>query len=219
MLDFSSIMLRFRDLSTPPGTTITEHQQIVDSKGFVWWGWWNKQGEKVPEEAFRAINKASTGKPLDVFLFDTGRNELHRAKLVEIAWNSQLDPVSAPDRTATPDYYGDSRYYAWFKLSRIESIVQPEGDLANWSYVRVDEFFDTKKSVFEAFYDKQILPSQNCAARIARYGSFEGAERQMPFTKFGFMIRARRRQEIIPRTWFKRTPTICYGCRSALLRK
>jgi hypothetical protein len=32
----------------------------------------------------------------------------------------------------------------------------PETELKKWSYVRVDEFFETKKSIFDAFYDKQL---------------------------------------------------------------
>ncbi|HUP81252.1 MAG TPA: metallophosphoesterase, partial [Pirellula sp.] len=32
----------------------------------------------------------------------------------------------------------------------------PVTELQNWSYVRVDEFFQTKKSVFDEFYDKQL---------------------------------------------------------------
>lgn len=64
MADFSSIILRFRDLSTPAGTTtIAEHRDIIAKKGYVWWGWWNKQGEIVPESAFREIlNEIRGGK-------------------------------------------------------------------------------------------------------------------------------------------------------------
>ena len=112
MPSFSSIILRFRDLSTAPGKTVEEHQKIITSNGFVWWGWWNKQGERVPEDAFRAINQLSKGSPLDVFLFDTGRNQLHRAKIGEIVWDSQLSRIGSPNRAVTPDYYGGSQYFA-----------------------------------------------------------------------------------------------------------
>ena len=43
MSDFSSIILRFRDLSNPAGTTtIGEHKKLINARGYVWWGWWNK---------------------------------------------------------------------------------------------------------------------------------------------------------------------------------
>lgn len=149
--------MRFRDLSTPPGTTLAEHQKIISSNSFVWWGWWNKQGETVPEAAFREIHKMiQQHGPLDVFLFDTGQNRLHRAKLAQIEWDTQLRLIVAPDRKATPDYYGDSQYFAWFKLTEIESGNLPESELKKWSYVQIDELFETKKSVYETFYDKQV---------------------------------------------------------------
>jgi hypothetical protein len=56
---FSSIILRFRDLSTPAGTTtIDEHKKIISERGYVWWGWWHKQGETVPEQAYRTVRRS-----------------------------------------------------------------------------------------------------------------------------------------------------------------
>jgi hypothetical protein len=158
MPSFSSIILRFRDLSTPAGTTtINEHKKILDPKTYVWWGWWHKQGEIVPENAFRkiltAIEKSSD---YEIFLFDTGKYKLYRARLADIKWDNRLISIATPERDSTPRYYGDSHYLAWFKLSYIEDKPFPETELKNWSYVQVDEFFDTKKSVFEAFYNKQL---------------------------------------------------------------
>jgi 3',5'-cyclic AMP phosphodiesterase CpdA len=64
--------------------------------------------------------------------------------------------MGTPERVATPNYYGDSRYFAWFKLTDINDAPIDESELKSWSYVQVDEFFDTRKSIFEAFYNKQI---------------------------------------------------------------
>jgi 3',5'-cyclic AMP phosphodiesterase CpdA len=158
MLDFSSIILRFRDLSNPAGTTtIGEHKRIITDKGYVWWGWWHKQGETVPESSFRRILEeiAQTGS-YKVFLFDTGKYKLHQARIASIAWDVRLTSIAAPERTATPNYYGDAHYLAWFKLENIDDPDLPETELQNWSYVRVDEFFDTKKSAFNDFYDKRL---------------------------------------------------------------
>jgi calcineurin-like phosphoesterase family protein len=158
MLDFSSIVLRFRDLSNPVGTTtISEHQRIISDKGYVCWGWWKKQGETVPENAFRQIlaQVAKSGR-YEIFLFDTGNYKLYRAKLTDIKWDKKLTPVATPDRAATPNYYGDAHYLAWFKLESIDSPDIPESELQKWSYVRNDEFFEAKRSAFNEFYDKQV---------------------------------------------------------------
>jgi len=85
MSDFSAIILRFRDLSNPAGTTtIGEHQRLIKDRGYVWWGWWNKQGETIPESAFRQISSEITRSgPYEAFLFDTGKYKLHRARIAE----------------------------------------------------------------------------------------------------------------------------------------
>ncbi|MGI0134540.1 MAG: metallophosphoesterase family protein, partial [Candidatus Micrarchaeaceae archaeon] len=158
MPSFSSIILRFRDLSTPAGTTtLAEHRKIIGANGYVWWGWWHKKSETVPVDAFRAIRTSIQGsEPYPLFLFDSGRHHLHRAYLGDIAWDRDLTPIATPDRERTPDYYGDAHYLAWFQLTEIDNELLPEDTLRNWSYVRVDEFFETKKSVFDAFYNKRV---------------------------------------------------------------
>jgi hypothetical protein len=155
---FSSIILRFRDLSTPAGTTtVDEHKKIIQAKGSVWWGWWHKQGEIVPESAFREIRaEIKKSGRYEIFLFDTGKHKLHRATLVDIKWDATLSPIATPEHDDTPAYYNDAHYLAWFKLDGIQDAVVPEAELHKWSYVRVDELFETKKSVFDAFYDKQL---------------------------------------------------------------
>jgi hypothetical protein len=91
-----------------------------------------------------------------VFLFDSGKYQLYQAKLTEIQWDVRLIPIPTPERDATPNYYGDSHYLSWFKLTSIGPAEIPEPELQQWSYARIDEFFETRKSVFEAFYDKQV---------------------------------------------------------------
>jgi hypothetical protein len=84
---FTSIILRFRDLSTPAGTTtIEQHKRIITDKGYVWWGWWHKQGETVPENAFREILEEirRASRPYQIYLFDTGKYRLQRAWLSDI---------------------------------------------------------------------------------------------------------------------------------------
>jgi 3',5'-cyclic AMP phosphodiesterase CpdA len=159
MPGFTSIILRFRDLSTPAGTTtIEQHKRIIAERGYVWWGWWHKQGETVPENAFRDILEkiSQSSKPYQIYLFDTGKYKLQRAWLSDIRWDPRLSTIPTSERDATPNYYGDSHYLTWFKMENIEDAVLPPTELQRWSYVQIDEFFETKKSVFDAFYNKQV---------------------------------------------------------------
>jgi hypothetical protein len=75
---------------------------------------------------------------------------------LDIRWDAKLTPIPTSERDATPDYYGDSYYLAWFKLKDIEDILLPPTELLNWSYVQIDEFFERRKSVFDAFYNKRV---------------------------------------------------------------
>jgi hypothetical protein len=151
MADFSSIILRFRDLGTVPGATIAEHQKIIDARKFVWWGWWSRRSERIPESSFRAINARAEKGPLDIFLFDSGQDGLHRAKLMRVEWDKELKLIDSPDPAATPGYYSNRPYYAWFKLTEIESASQPASELKNWSYAKIDE-----NSNFQAFDNKLV---------------------------------------------------------------
>ena len=51
--DVTTMVLRFRDLVTAPGDTIQEHYDVSQKEGFVWWGWWSKAGERIPDDVFR----------------------------------------------------------------------------------------------------------------------------------------------------------------------
>jgi 3',5'-cyclic AMP phosphodiesterase CpdA len=155
---FSSIILRFRDLSTPAGTTtIDEHKKIIAKAGYVWWGWWHKQGETVPEQAFRDIlAEIGHADGYKIYLFDSGKYKLRRARIVDIRWDNKLAAIATPDRATTPNYYGEAHYLAWFKLDLIEELELPPAELQAWSYARVDELFETRKSIFDAFYEKQL---------------------------------------------------------------
>jgi hypothetical protein len=67
-----------------------------------------------------------------------------------------LDEPDQPDPTGKALGYDDAHYLAWFKLDGIQDVILPETELQRSSYVRIDEFFETKKSIFDAFYDKQV---------------------------------------------------------------
>lgn len=152
-----SMILRFRDLSTNSGETISFHRAVIDDKKYVWWGWWRKAGETIPSETFQAI-MATIDKQgaLDVLLFDTGTGTLYPAKIAEIHWDPRFSEIESPDWDTTPEYYEGRKLKAWFKLTEIGEGNTSEDELNHWSYVEVGELFETKKSVFQVFDGKQV---------------------------------------------------------------
>jgi hypothetical protein len=90
-MDATSMVLRFRDLSTDQGETISLHKAIIENKGYVWWGWWKKQGETIPLEVFTAFSRSiKEHGALVIYLFDTGTLNLFRAQLDGIAWDQAV---------------------------------------------------------------------------------------------------------------------------------
>lgn len=73
-----TMILRFRDLSVDLGGTVKEHSAIIDKAGCAWWGWWKKQGEKVPVATFQGFAAGLHGTPLEIYLFDTGTLSLFK---------------------------------------------------------------------------------------------------------------------------------------------
>ena len=67
--DVETLILRFRDLATSEGQTIRLHREIIRKHKYVWWGWWNKFGEKVPIDLFTELTSRMAKGPLDLYLF------------------------------------------------------------------------------------------------------------------------------------------------------
>lgn len=156
-MSIKSMILRFRDLSTNPGETISFHQAVINDKGHVWWGWWCKAGETIPSETFQALmDMIDTQGELNISLFDTGTGTLYPAKVTEISWDPRFEEFGPPDLDATPEYYEGRKLKAWFKFAEIGEGDSDEKRLNRWSYVEVGELFETKKSVFQVFDGKQV---------------------------------------------------------------
>ena len=157
MKDIKTVILRFRDLITKRDETVEKHQQIAKAKGHVWWGWWNKGGETVPGQAFRTLVQKTRGKKgLTIYLMDSGQEKLYKANCIDIAWEATHEHIRSPNKQETPSYYNTQEYLAWFKLRDIEPVAQPEKVLHRLSYRRVDAFFETGISRYDAFYGKQV---------------------------------------------------------------
>lgn len=141
----SSMILRFRDLSGPIGSTVARHKQIIKEHGGVWWAWWNKPDETIPRDLF-AIFKAHIRASgfLAVYLADSGRFLLFRARVTQIQEAPTEEPISSPDAGETPEYYRETPYKAWFRLECIEEVPnnEIESELRKWSYDEVEHFTD-----------------------------------------------------------------------------
>lgn len=154
-----SFILRFRDLSTSPGQTIEKHSEIVRRTGCVYWGWWAKSGEAVPVATFALLyRRLKRGELFKCYLFDSGVIEgesLYEVQCGDIDWHKDLSPAPSPQPDATPAYYSDRACQAWFKLTSVPERID-SSLLRGWSYVEVDEFFQSGESPYGSFAGKQV---------------------------------------------------------------
>lgn len=155
-----TVILRFRDLVTEVGGTLSRHRKIIDSRGFVWWGWWNKAGETVPAAAFQRLNAVARSGPTEILLLDSGRGLLFSGRCAEIKWDTNVERIPSPEEDATPEYYRDQEYFAWFKLTSLDESPQNEAVLKQFSYSQVDDFFEPPPSRYVKFYGKQVYSAQ-----------------------------------------------------------
>jgi hypothetical protein len=154
--EVQTLILRFRDLATGVGETLSRHHEIVQKDGYVWWGWWNKFGEQVPEDVFAELNVRMQQTGLDLYLFDSGKNELHHAHGVEIQWGKGSTRILSPDIEHTPQYYKEQKYFGWFKFREISILATDPAILHKYTYVQVVDFFESRVSRFSPFYEKRI---------------------------------------------------------------
>jgi len=82
MVPAETLVLRFRDLLTAKGGTVREYQEVIKSKGHVFWGWWNKL---VEQPAFEFILNAPR----------PPRSELASGAVVDVETQPRSLPSSA----------------------------------------------------------------------------------------------------------------------------
>lgn len=154
-MEFSTIILRFRDLVTEENRTIELHQEIIKSKNYVWWGWWNKGNEKVPFDEF-AVLKQQMKETLDLYLMDSGQKKLYKAKCCDMEYRAE-GKIESPKIDHTPDYYNNQSYYAWFKLTEIQECDSTL--VRKFSYVNVNSVYVESSSDYSKFNNKRIYNS------------------------------------------------------------
>lgn len=152
-MEFETVILRFRDLVTENNVTIARHKDMIDKKGYVWWGWWNKGNEKLPFEEFCVLKGEIESKPKYFYLMDSGQEKLYKAECLDIKCSGS-DKILSPELECTPNYYNEQKYYAWFKFDKIEECEADE--VKNYTYVKVDSLFVENHSNYEKFYGKRV---------------------------------------------------------------
>ena len=55
-MNFSTIILRFRDLVTESNETINKHIEIINEKGYVWWRGEIKGMNAFQQHIFRSLH-------------------------------------------------------------------------------------------------------------------------------------------------------------------
>jgi hypothetical protein len=153
--EISTLILRFRDLVTDHGQTVAKHQEIIKTKGHVWWGWWRKQDETIPDDAFRHIAQLAT-KGLKLYLMDSGQDLLFEVNCTDVRWDSKHIEISTPNVNETPEYYNQKPLMAWFQFIEIVPLEDPQATLQQFSYLQVDDFFKDKTSNYLPFYGKRV---------------------------------------------------------------
>lgn len=104
-----TIALRFADNIAPEDGTIREHQKIIDTLGFVWYG---KFGNRVSDKVRMTIMENKNPR---ILLIHSGTAKRYWMYIDEIS-------DKKPDLNAIPAYYRNStdRIKTWFKVLKIE---------------------------------------------------------------------------------------------------
>ena len=151
-MNLKTVILRFRDLVTSENGTIEQHKAIIDNYGYVWWAWWKKGDEKIPNE-FSMLSTRVKEDPVCVFLVDSGQNILYRAICNNIEVRTSAK-IPSPEKDKTPVYYCDQSYYAWFRFTEIERC--DESEVKRYSYIHCNDLFDDGNIDFSSFDNKRI---------------------------------------------------------------
>lgn len=114
----TSLVLRFRDLVTESGATVSEHRRLIRQHGHAWWGWWARQSETVPRDLFVERFPKGGGALVQVVLFDSGLLEFHKAFATRVVVAPSVVGLQSPELAATPDYYSRGLFPAWFRLEQ-----------------------------------------------------------------------------------------------------
>lgn len=145
-------LFRFRDLSCPENETINRHKSIIQQKGYVYWGWWNKGHEKLPLESL--VGLGLTHQEQNIYLFDSAQRKFYQARCEKIV-QQVPERILSPDAEATPDYYVETKCLMWLKLLSIDEIEE-NTIIGVKSYSEISDLF-LKDNHYDIFNNKVVF--------------------------------------------------------------
>ena len=154
------ILFRYRDLIAD---TLAEHRTIRDNNGSCWWGWWKRPNEDTHLEVWEELRRsASSGNPIDIGLFDSGRGQVYLARVGEVVLPKPSgERVSVPEgqEELVPEYYRKSPFSrAWLRLTEIGK--EPIEFFGHYSYESVPHVPNYSEAALEALQGKVIVDYQ-----------------------------------------------------------
>jgi hypothetical protein len=104
-----TISLRFGEHFSPACGTIVSHQQMIDERGYVWYG---KMGNPV---ATRIVEELLTLDDTKILLINSGKADRYWAHVSDIK-------KETPEKAGIPSYYRDNteKFKTWFKVTSFE---------------------------------------------------------------------------------------------------
>jgi predicted phosphodiesterase len=142
-----SLLLRFRDLD-PDLNTIEEHSKVATEHGAVFWGWWKKPLEPMPDPGLTMVKRELEERIREfqaegipdfedrlpwIYFINSADRSLYRARLLEVHYRPGGGLMKAPggERKRTPPaYYADRELPAWFLVNKIERVESANHDAA-----------------------------------------------------------------------------------------
>src|SRR6266478_7262308 len=117
------LLLRFRNL-TADVDTVEAHNEVARKEKSVYWGWWKKPPEMMPDPALtelaREINSEAGRKA--VFFIDSADKSLYQSELYEIAYEPGGLEKDVPSPGLCPTYYRSKKLPAWFRVGVIQKV-------------------------------------------------------------------------------------------------
>ena len=109
-MELTTIALRFGENFAPAEGTIEAHSQIIQKKGFVWFG---KIGKPISN---KVIDSLKTDNCEKILLISSGKQDRYWAHIEDIT-------RSLEDYSAVPEYYRDKVTHVgvWFKIVKFEA--------------------------------------------------------------------------------------------------
>jgi hypothetical protein len=176
MQKHEAIVLRFRDLATNPGGTISKHRTIIETAGATWWGWWSTAPETPPRDLLADLVRGSRGTNAPfVYLFHSFTRKMHRAAVEEVRVSPLKDGMRSPNSKLTPEYYCDRDCPAWFFLKSIEEEDLPHNRFtyASFPSLKPDDLGRVQHLVGTPFTAENAFPFSDVTLTVVHDASAE----------------------------------------------